>query len=197
MNRTVVFWMLTLTLCVTAVVMSTAGRPPEELMKMTGLVSLILAALSIRESRKLVAAKASRSALAATTARQMGTVWMWGALCLFALYYFILPYWREWSHFVLAFAIVGAVSLGFAAALYRDAENSRDDESMLKLGRYLTIVQLVGMIAAIAGLLIDPNKTFLDVKNADWAANNIAIFGAGALALISLYALMTQPAPKA
>jgi hypothetical protein len=46
----------------------------------------------------------------------------------------------------------------------------------------------------VAGLFIDPDKTFVDTKKPEWAANNIFLFGALALATISANALLTDKA---
>jgi hypothetical protein len=76
----------------------------------------------------------------------------------------------------------------------RDVETGREDETMLKLARYLTIGQLVGMLITMIGLVID-DKMPRDPQEPDWAANNIFFFGAAALALISANALRS-PKPK-
>ena len=63
---------------------------------------------------------------------------------------------------------------------------------MLKLGRVLTIGQLIGMTATIAGIAIDPDKSILSMARPDWAANIVFVFGGLALLAVSAYALWRQ-----
>ena len=60
---------------------------------------------------------------------------------------------------------------------------------MLRIARYLAIVQLVGMVVTMLGLIIDGKMVrFLTLRFTDWAANNV-FFGALGIAVISAYAL--------
>lgn len=190
-NTSVALWMIALTVSICMIVIAAAMGEPSLLLFMSGLVSLGVALLSVRENASLTAAGASRSAIAASTARNMGVIWLWGAIGILLIYLFILQ-WREWWQLFLGLAFVGVLSLFFGATLRRDAEAGRDDETMLKLGRYLTMAQLVGMVVTVVGLLIDPDKQIMQTTRPDWAANNIFICGAIALAAISAHALMAD-----
>lgn len=189
---TLVVWMITLTVSLCAIVLSAAAGMPEVHMAMTAFVGIAIALLGIREHRQLLASGADRSTVAASTARYMGLVWVWGALGLLITYFFILK-WHEWLHFFLGFAALGVLCLFVAATLSRDASKGTDDETMLKVGRALTWGQFAGMVITMLGLIIDGKMTrFLNpAKYGDWAANNIFFFGALALAAISLNALLT------
>ena len=66
---------------------------------------------------------------------------------------------------------------------------------MLKLARYLTVGQLVGMIVAMIGLVLD-DKMPRGPDKPDWAASTIFFFGAAALAVISVNALRGTPSQK-
>jgi hypothetical protein len=180
--------MITLTVSVCAIILSAAIGAPVLHMAMTGSVSLVCALFAIRERRALQSAGASPSAIASATARYMGLVWVWGALGLLVTYFFILR-WPEWWSFFIGFAAIGVLCLFFAATLERDAKAGRDDETMLSLGRYLAIGQLIGMGITVFGLAIDPDKELLSTAHPDWAANNIFLFGALALAAITAHAL--------
>jgi len=98
--------------------------------------------------------------------------------------------WKEWWHFVLAFAVAAGLSFYFASTLKKDALAGKEDETMLKLARYLAMVQLAGMVITMVGLIIDGKMVrFLTLRFTDWAANNVFFFGALGIALISAYAL--------
>lgn len=188
-KTSLVVWMTTLTIGVCSLVLATGTANPEHYMAVTALISFAIAVIGLREIISLDQQGASISAVSATTARYMGLVYAWGALALFVTYFFILPEWHEWPVFCAAFAIVAAVSLLFAAIMSNDAERGKDDPTLLKIGRILTIVQFAGTIIAVIGLMIDPDKQFLNTERRDWAAQTVFLFGAIALAAISAAAL--------
>lgn len=196
-TSSMLIWMATLTIGVCGLILAAGSGAPETYMAVTACISLVLAALGVRDLTGLSAGKAPLSALSASAARHMGLVWAWGALALFVTYYFILDPWKEWPVFFSAFAIVAAISLLFAAAMTKDAERGTEDATLLKIGRILTLAQLAGTIVAVIGLLIDPDKQFLNTARKDWAAQTVFLFGAIALAILSTAALLHTRERKA
>jgi hypothetical protein len=188
-KKSLIIWMLILTAGTCGVILAAGSGLPLYYMAATATISLLIAAVGLRDILALERAGASRSAVSAATARSMGLVYTWGALALFVTYFFILPQWHEWPVFFGAFALVAVISLFFAATLSKDVERGNDDPTLLKIGRALTWVQFAGTLAAIVGLLIDPDKQFLNVARKDWAAQTVFFFGAIALAAISAGAL--------
>ena len=182
---------LLLALGLAGVVYSAREAEPLGLLGAAGFVNLVLAAVGIGERRSLGRAGAGRSAIESVTARAMGLIWLWGAAALVLVYNLVLS-WREWTHFSAAFAAAGLISLGFSALLAKDAEKGKEDATLLRLGRYFAIAQLVGMIATLIGLAVDPDKEILYAVDSDWAGNGIFLFGALALALVSAYALIDR-----
>lgn len=185
-------WMLGIALGVSILVISAAIGQPLMHMAASAFISLVIALVAIKVNRDMHEAGASKPAIAASTARHMGFVWVWGALSLLVTYFFILK-WNEWLHFFMAFAVAGALCLFIASMLERDAATGREDPTMMKVARYLTIAQLVGMVITVIGLLVDGKMTrYLTPRFTDWAANNIFFFGAVALAALSANSLMTS-----
>ena len=182
---------LLLALGLAGVVYSAREAEPLGLLGAAGFVNLVLAAVGIGERRSLGRAGAGRSAIESVTARAMGLIWLWGAAALVLVYNLVLS-WREWAHFPAAFAAAGLISLGCCALLAKDAEKGKEDATLLRLGRYFAIAQLVGMIATLIGLAVDPDKEILYAVDSDWAGNGIFLFGALALALVSAYALIDR-----
>lgn len=181
------FMLITVSLCL-MVIAAGAGAPRVHL-GMAGFVSIGIALVAILENGKLRAAGASKTAVAASTARSMGFVYVWGALGI-AITYMLVLRWHEWWHFLSAFAVAGALCLFFSNLLTRDDQAGRVDATMLNIGRYLTWVQLVGMAVAVVGMIADGKLVrYVNPRHQDWAAQNIFFFGAVALALISAYAL--------
>lgn len=164
---------------------------PLGLLGSAGFVNLVLAAMGIAERRALNRSGAASSLVESATARTMGLIWLWGAAALVLVYTLIIS-WREWPHFSAAFAGAGLISLGFSALLAKDAAKGKEDATLLRLGRYFAIAQLVGMIATLIGLAVDPDKEILYATDNDWAGNGIFVFGALALALVSAYALIDR-----
>lgn len=186
-------WIAALAIGLLAIILSGAAERPGLHLALAALVCLGFVVLAIWDFQRLLANSANLPALASATARDMGFVWAWAALGMLFTYVFILS-WHEWWQYVLAAGVVAALCFFFSASMSRDAETDREDETMLKLARYLTIGQLVGMLITMIGLIVD-DKMPRDPQQPDWAANNIFFFGAAALALISANALRS-PLPK-
>jgi hypothetical protein len=184
-----------LTASLIATIMISAEERPGLLIVASVIAAVVWVLLAMRDRQSLAASGASPSRIAAATARYMGIVWLWGAVSLFVVYVFILT-WHEWWQFFAAFAVVGALCLGYASLLERDAKAGRDDETMLALGRYMAIGQLVGMVVTVIGLGIDPDKEFYWPADGDWAGNIIFLFGALALLVITAHALLNDKKPS-
>jgi hypothetical protein len=190
-TQALISWVLIVALGLAGVYFAVETVEPAALLAATGFVSLLAAAVGIRERSRLLAPEsgASKSRVESVTALYMALVWLWGATALLLVYTQVLK-WHEWWHFCLGFTIAGALSLGFSALLGKDADAGRDDETMLKLGRNLALAQFVAMLVTIVGLVIDPDKEFLFIKEDDWAGNGIFLIGAIALAALSGHALL-------
>jgi hypothetical protein len=161
-------------------------------------VPAVLATLAIVQAGQLQHSRASPSAVAASTARYLAMVWAWGALGIAVTYATQVLSWREWPQFLAAFSVAAGLSLAFSAMLSRDVAAGKDDPTLLRLARILSIAQLVGMAAVVIGLLLDGKMTrYLTPRYTDWAANNIFFCGALAVAAICAYALKTLPKPNA
>lgn len=184
-------WIFALALGLGVAITTALAKQPGVHMGMAAAVAAIYALRGILVHRAGEAAGASRSALAATNSASMALVWLWGGIAVFVSYAIAIV-WKEWWHFSVAFIAVGLLSLGFAAMMARDAAAGKEDAAMLKLARTLTWVQLVGMVATLVGLIVDPDKRFLVIREGteDWAANSIFWFGAAALFVLSAYALI-------
>jgi hypothetical protein len=182
-------WMIALTLSICAIIITAALNAPGLHMIASGLVSVGLALTAIREHNDLQASGASKSEVGSSTARNTGLLWAWGALGIFVTYVFILPErWPEWWQFFLGFAIAAVASIVFSNMLQRDTKAGHVDDNVMKVGRALVMLQLVGVLAAIISMFID-GKFPRSAEYPDWAACNIFFFGALAVAAISLNAL--------
>ena len=188
-KSSLIIWVITLGVGISSLILAAGSGVPHNFMLVTALISFAIAVIGLREIIALDKAKASLSAVSASTARYMGLVYAWGALALFVTYYFILPEWREWPVFFGALAAIAVVSLIFAATMSKDVARGKDDPTLLKIGRILTVFQFAGTVIAVIGLMIDPDKQFLNPNKLDWAAQTIFLFGAIALAAISAAAL--------
>ncbi|MEZ5844520.1 MAG: hypothetical protein R3D27_12425 [Hyphomicrobiaceae bacterium] len=194
-----IIWSMAIAVSVALLVVTATGRGAGlnlayANMAVAAAMALIFALVAIREMRGAGARGAARSEVAATAARYSGLVYTWGALALAVLYGTRLLEWREWLSFLIAFMVAAGLSLFLSATFNKDRERGREDEAMLKIARYLAIVQLVGMFAVAVGLVIDGKMTrFLTpARYGDWAANNVFFFGAIAVAAISLMAITTD-----
>jgi hypothetical protein len=182
-----VIWMLAFTISICLSVVGVALDMSYLQMGATALVTLAIAIVAVQTHRGLSANGASRSALAANTARHIGLVWGWAAAAILIIYSFLLV-WREAWVFTIGLSLVSAMCLGLSQIFERDAAAGREDATMLSLGRALNALQIVGMILAMVGLIADRKFGLVpDVSRADWAANNIFFFGALAVAAIGFH----------
>lgn len=191
----IILWLLGIGASAAALVVTAALKPHHAGMAYAhmaiaagaGIGMGLLAMMHLREGAPDT--RASQMLKASTGLHYMGVVWTWATLTLFATYAFFLQ-WREWWHFVLAFALLAGVCLWLAATLRQDAQSDGGDDTVLKLARVLTIVHLATGVITMLGLIIDGKMVrFLVARHQDWAAQNIFFFGALALAAIGWSAL--------
>jgi hypothetical protein len=181
--------MLALVAAVCATVLAAAANQPPLHMAVAGVITLGLAFMALRDRQRLMNSGAPASAIASSTARHLGLVWAWAALALAATYLLIIEArWPEWWQFFVGFAFAAVASFVFASMLDRDAVEGRADDPLVKFGRVLVQVQIVGMAAGIISLFVD-GKFPRAVSHADWAGCNIFFFGALAITAISFDAL--------
>jgi hypothetical protein len=181
--------LLALAAAACATVLAAATHQPPLHMAVAGVAGLALSFMAIRDRQRLVLAGAPISSIAASTARHLGLVWAWAALAVAATYLLIIEArWPEWWQFFIGFAFAAIASFVFANMLDRDAVAGRVDDPLVKFGRLLVQVQIVGMAAGIISLFVD-GKFPRALNHADWAGCNIFFFGALAIAAISFDAL--------
>jgi hypothetical protein len=186
-----IVWMVVLTLCTCAIILSAAIGEPSIVMAMSAGISFSIAVLAIRELQALEEAGASRRAIKSAMARFMGLVWIWGALGLVVSYGLILSgTWPNWWIFFIAFAAAGVLCLFYSTTLDRDEALQRDDDMLTGLGRPIIILQLTGMLVTMAWLATNPSQNLLTTESPSWVANNIFFGGAIALTAICAYALL-------
>lgn len=191
-----ILWLLGIGASVTALVVTAALKVHNADMAYAHMASAagaaigmaLVAMLQLREE-EAVDSKAQRAMKASAGLQYLGLVWGWAMLALFGTYAFVLQ-WREWWHFVLAFALLAGVCLWLSAALRKDARSGAEDDTLLTLARIITIIHLGAGVITMLGLVIDGKMVrFLVARHHDWAAQNIFFFGAMALAAISWSAL--------
>jgi len=192
----IVVWAIGITVSIVLLVLSAGAYAPYVHMSVAAVMAVLFSTAAISDTRRMRAEGMPDAAIASANARFMGLVWTWGALGLFVTYNFVLE-WKEWLHFFLAFFVVAGLCLFFSATLRKDADAGRYDPAMRKIGRILTMVQVGGMVITVLGLLIDGKMTrFLTPRYTDWAANNLFFFGALALIVIGVHALLTSREPS-
>lgn len=181
-----------------AMALFTAAAPMPLLhLAMGALICIGIAFAGILEAQKLRGAGASKAEIASANARHMGFIYIWGA-AIIALTYTTLLYWHEWWHWLLGFALTGTACIFFSNTVAREHTEGRDDDTLLSIGHKLTWVQLIGMVIAMVGMLIDGKLSrHLIPKATDWAAQNTFFTGALGLAIISAYALWASRNDKA
>ncbi|MCB1511627.1 MAG: hypothetical protein KDJ36_12060 [Hyphomicrobiaceae bacterium] len=189
-----VFWMLTIAFSVVFLVISAAAGSSDPQMvyvhmSVAALVSIVFALISVRDTRQLITEGAPRNAVYASTIRFMGLLWTWGALALVITYGTGILDWPNWMPFFVAFFVAAGLCMFISSTLRRDLDRGEADDRILQLGGYLTAVQLIGMVAAVVAISMSGGATIGAIKTDTWAANQVFLFGALALAAISAYTL--------
>ncbi|MDX2288206.1 MAG: hypothetical protein NW217_05225 [Hyphomicrobiaceae bacterium] len=189
-------WMVAIAISIFVLIISAAGGMVTTHTTIACVVALCFAAYAVIDNRRLHEAKASEYQVAASTARHMGLVWAWGALGLLMTYMPSLKIllWKEWLTFTGMFAGLAVLCLFMAATIASDEQKGRQDRSLLNVAHYLSVTQLIGMIIAMVGLVVDkkfPPVVKKSIEWQDWAANTYFFFGAAALAIISANALIS------
>lgn len=184
-----VLWGFSFAISLAAMLLTAGARMPMLHLAIAAVITLGIAFVAILENKNLRDSGAAKPLVAAATARNMGFIYIWGAIVI-AITYSSLLYWHEWWHWFIGFALVGTICIFYANALTRDAQAGRQDDTLLNIGNKLTWVQLIGMLIAMVGMLVDGKLTrFVNPKLMDWAAQNTFFAGAMGLAVISAYAL--------
>jgi hypothetical protein len=182
-------WLFGLAVAACATVLTAGLLDPRLHIAACAIVALTITLLAVRDHQTLRTSGAPTNAIASSTARYLGLVWAWGALSVLVIYLFVVEkIWPEWWQFLIGFSFAAIASIAFSTLLDRDRAAGRSDPILVKVGRILIQVQLVGMAVGIVSLFVD-NKFPRDATYADWAGNNILFFGALAIAAISLDAL--------
>ncbi|MFA5954951.1 hypothetical protein [Hyphomicrobium sp.] len=182
-------WLFSLAAAICATILAAAANQPTLQMTAVAVVCVAITLIAIREHQRLQETGAPTSAIASSTARYLALVWAWAALAVLITYVFIIDkHWAEWWQFFIGFSFAAVATLAFSLLLDRDRAAGRDDATLVKAGRVLLQVQVIGMAAGIISLFVD-NKFPRAANHADWAGCNIFFFGALAIAVISLDAL--------
>lgn len=195
------FWILVMGCSVALLVLAAAARSidPAYVFVHMGLAAgsaAILALFLIREIRSVIAEGGSRNLVGAVKVRAIGTLWIWGAVALFATYGTGVLHWAGWWKSTLPLAIVGIVCMVMSIVLKRNGDKGRADERFLRLLSVLAKVQIGAMLASMIWMLATNRLAQTgDSANASWAAYNIFFFGSAIVGLLSLY--VVSPAAQA
>lgn len=182
-------WGIAFAVSLGVMLMSAGARMPILHLAIGALICLGIAFVGILENQKLRREGASKAEIAGSTARNMGFIYIWAATII-ALTYLTIFSWHEWWHWFFGLALIGTACIFYSNTVARDAAEGRTDDTLLSIGNKLTWLQLVGMLVAIIGMLVDGKLTrYLNPKLMDWAAQNTFFVGAVGLSLLSAYAL--------
>lgn len=164
------------------------------------LISFVIAILAVRDNERIISSDADVYALASLNARYMAVTWGWAAVAV-AMVYMSAITWPEWWHFCVGFCAAALLCLCFSNLLTSEGASQVSGDRVLRLSRILSIVQLVACVVAIIGMVVDGKVPFLNMPSLIegktrlgepyWAAHNIFVFGAAALAAISTVSLMS------
>lgn len=181
---TLAVWSFAIAFSISLMAMTAGGHIVGLHVLATATISIFFALSAIFELRNAAAAGARSTDLAALATRYMTLVWVWAAIAIFVTYGLILN-WAGWLY-CIALLLTGATVCAVFAGRFGDIKSREDARQALGLARTLAIIQVVAMIAVVAGLAFDRSAS---TRGIDWAAQSILFFGALSLLSISGYAL--------
>lgn len=200
MASTWINWVGLLIACLAALLWGVSSGQPDVLSIVMSVISVGVVGYAIADNWSLTSSGNNANSIASANSRHMGFVWALGALGLLFSYTLFIE-WKEWLVFTGVFGLVALLVVGFAFIVgngndtLASSETDKGEDALLKLARYLTIAQLVGMVATMIGLAVDGKIPASVQPNSawhDWAANVIFFYGALMLAAISANALYTS-----
>lgn len=150
-----------------------------------GLVSTVIALLAFADTRKMIQAGAPEMKVAGSLMRYMGLIWAWLALVISVTYGTSILEWSGWWQYFLSFIVLAGLCL-FMSRILRDADEF--DAHILRISRYIGCVTLFGTMTALAVFAVNRVNMF-PAETHSWAASNVFVFGALALAAVSSYML--------
>lgn len=137
----------------------------------------------------------TREVRAAVGLRYLGLVWIWTALNLFVTYAFGLG-WLPWLPLFVGFFAFGGMCNLLASMLGRAAEHHEQDEPFVRMARLIALAQLAVTGSVLLSLLLGMFLVPVALRESAWAANNLFLVSALALAAISLNVLRIENATE-
>ncbi|MBU2534098.1 MAG: hypothetical protein KKB37_15260 [Alphaproteobacteria bacterium] len=153
------------------------------------LICTAMSLLAIGESRKLINSGASQMMVAGTLTRFMGLIWAWAALALSITYGTGILEWSSWLQHFLGAVVLSGLCLFLSRILHEGADAGAEDPGLLRMSRYIAAVTLFMAVVAVGLFGVMRLQDMPIVEQGVWAANNVFLFGAIALAAVSSYLL--------
>ncbi len=188
-----VFWMLGITIAVSAMVIAAAmeGRAAHLALGLVIVVFITLSAVMAHRSATDEGKDAPR--LAAILARFMGMLWAWAAIAVFITYAFILVQSQDWPGVVVVLTLGSGMCLFISNILERDAEGGQSDPKVVNFVLLIAKVQLGACCVALGGLLAY-SRFVMGGPDPRWAAVNLLLCTTLGLAALSGYTIATSSA---
>lgn len=150
----------------------------------SSLVALGIVGMAVRENQQPITCDADARALAAANTRTMGMIWAYTAAAIYTTYQHVLE-WSSWPAMVLGVGGLAVLCLA-ASNLFNAEPGETDARPLVRLARLMATVQLAGAAISLAAFW-HTGKIF--GNGPDWAANNILLFAALSIAILSIVAL--------
>lgn len=184
-------WMMSIAISVCLLVITAAAGAYDQAMAhanllVAALVSIAMALLALRDTRQLLKGGASDMIVAGSLMRFMGLIWAWAALAISVTYGPGFLSWSSWWQYFIGFVLLSGLCL-FVSRLLCEAEGP--DEKLLKTAQYIGGATLFAMVTSIAVFGTNRLAAVPTLEADSWAATNVLLFGAIALAAVSSYLL--------
>lgn len=185
----VFIWIVTMAIAISTLALAAAAEAHGLHVAVTSLISLCLVVIATNENQRPIESASDAFAVVNSNTRFMGAIWAFSAGAIAVTYGSILQ-WAPWQLYVLGLSGIAVLCLCSANLMANDRA-SADLYSSIRMARLLSIVQLVAAAAAIASFWWS-GRIF--AGGGDWAANNILLFTALSIAVLSIISLRSYAA---
>ena len=180
-----VIWMAAFALGLSLLILTAAAKLFGIHALLTASITFAIVIMAVRENQKAIAGEMDIRKLASLNTRYAATIWAFATVAIVMMFGSVLKP-GAWPFYALSCAGAAILCLSVANLIESGDRNRVQTERVLRLARLFCISQLVISTIAIAALWFSGK---LVVRGEAWAADQIVLFAAIAIGIISVIAM--------
>jgi hypothetical protein len=188
-----IVWMIGIAMAGAAMVVSAAMQLYSVHFALAAIISSFIAVTAMRDHAAAASDGVGRAGLAAVISRYMGFLWAWSAVAVFLTYALVMA-WTNWLGAFMVLVVGAGLCLFVARVLDAEAHAETPDAHLVGFVGLMARVQLTLTCIVVGGLLAAGRfgpEAFGGYNK--WAAVNVLLCAAIGLAVLSGFAIATEP----